>query len=877
MNFKEKLIEKRGFQEPSFASKSHQELYEQYFDYLGNVVKDENSILDFMRFSGQVYKYSFEEALYAHGQNPNSTFLAEFDQWKKIGRYPKAGSKAMKIMSYENGKIIKKNVFDVRQTEGKKYTFPSWEFEPKLLDTTLQMMGEGKGKPLIKGNAEEKVKQVCEMYYQGSGKGGEDLAIKCSSYILLEKLGLKVEEKDTSFAKELVGNVDFVTLMTQVTAMNQKLLHDMNQIKNEVQHKIVGQETFQTEEPKEQVEPQPKPKQDISHSDSHKTLSELFSSSYVSVREVDELLRTGGNEKDSALRICSFYKKNHSLEENAVFLQQEYRTGGKGLRIGNLEVSAWFNEDGICVAFGDTALKSRNNVVMTWETAAERIQDLLDNGQYLPKEKMEVVDEHEIKETAAKLWYLYQDHKDGIPKEWREESHGFPSDVVKISRRLSQPDTLNEIVHKLEKDMEDKENNFPRRWLRPQEVFQRVIDLQKEPLSFPVNEDLHYNYEKFITQDEIDAVIKRGSGISEGKFRIYSYFSHEHSTKEKADFLKDECGTVGSSLTDGFVMNSTKGMEITRGRLGNGDDTVNLSWSEVAKRIDRLMADGEYLSKEETDFLPEYEKRMLARQIYLFYYKQPTEIKPYPAPELELPGFHTAENVIRPMLEEPEKVTKFSDSMKNIYEKVEEDDIQYPQMKKAYEQIRAFQNGTYTLFPKSLTSIEQPMYAQKDDSLQLSFFEEEKKEKKPAVQSTKEKEKLPAFNENLLSSVLKYDRFMPTKKNEIEAYFMNHSAEEDRSNFLKKSYNKDYSLIELGEKKQMVGYHVEKNGLYIWEGNFMTRSAGTLYAWNQIEEKVRDLIDTKEYIEKPLEEEQKTNNDVAMKKRMAHMQRGMER
>lgn len=44
------------------------------------------------------------------------------------------------------------------------------------------------------------------------------------------------------------------------------------------------------------------------------------------------------------------------------------------------------------------------------------------------------------------------------------------------------------------------------------------------------------------SQEIIDAVLTRGSGISEGKMRIYEQFEKSLSAKENADFLKNEYG-----------------------------------------------------------------------------------------------------------------------------------------------------------------------------------------------------------------------------------------------------------------------------------------------------------------------------------------------
>lgn len=56
------------------------------------------------------------------------------------------------------------------------------------------------------------------------------------------------------------------------------------------------------------------------------------------------------------------------------------------------------------------------------------------------------------------------------------------------------------------------------------------------------------------SQEIIDAVLTRGSGVSEGKMRIYEQFEKSLSAKENADFLKNEYGWGGSYCAlPGFV------------------------------------------------------------------------------------------------------------------------------------------------------------------------------------------------------------------------------------------------------------------------------------------------------------------------------------
>ncbi len=100
-----------------------------------------------------------------------------------------------------------------------------------------------------------------------------------------------------------------------------------------------------------------------------------------------------------------------------------------------------------------------------------------------------------------------------------------------------------------------------------------------------------------LTDDEIiDRVLLRGSGFQGGKQRIVDFFSEEHTAKEKADFLKNEYGTGGSSVTftdnlSGFENHDSKGVSID---LYKTDKKINLSWAKVASSIETLIDNGKY-------------------------------------------------------------------------------------------------------------------------------------------------------------------------------------------------------------------------------------------------------------------------------------------
>ena len=78
--------------------------------------------------------------------------------------------------------------------------------------------------------------------------------------------------------------------------------------------------------------------------------------------------------------------------------------------------------------------------------------------------------------------------------------------------------------------------------LRDQTELLRTVDGQFEFL-----QDLAEEKTSASSQEMVDYVLRSGSGIQHGKFRIYSYFLQGHSRREQEEFLKEEYGMGGRS------------------------------------------------------------------------------------------------------------------------------------------------------------------------------------------------------------------------------------------------------------------------------------------------------------------------------------------
>ena len=121
-----------------------------------------------------------------------------------------------------------------------------------------------------------------------------------------------------------------------------------------------------------------------------------------------------------------------------------------------------------------------------------------------------------------------------------------------------------------------------------------------------------------ISQEDIDAVLTRGSGIYDGKYRIYEQYLKRDTHEANVAFLKDEYGIGGAyPAVSGRQLDENhdgKGIKISRGSIMHPDAEVLLSWKKIEKRIGELIATDQYLSQVEKEHYPKYRAEEEARR-----------------------------------------------------------------------------------------------------------------------------------------------------------------------------------------------------------------------------------------------------------------------
>ena len=330
----------------------------------------------------------------------------------------------------------------------------------------------------------------------------------------------------------------------------------------------------------------------------------------VSQEQLDHVLRLGGNEDNTRMVIAAAFQKQKSTEDIATLLQSTFH-GGNGFKTPEGELSVWYAVDGIHIAPGRSAEYVRSAQVIAWQDAAARISQLMDSGAYASNVELAEAGQHERMQLAQALWYLKHDLSD----EAREQGYlscmdtlrggGFPDETARLAEQLTNTDfreTLSGEFAQFYAAHEQDRSLLRFHYHKLENIWQSLRELSLPRREYSSEMAAVPELARFITEDEIDHALDRGSGVEGGKGRIYEYFTADHTGKEKAAFLKDEYGIGGHSHAVSGASHSdeshdSRGIVLKKAGCAN----VELSWTKVAARIDSLIQKERFLSPREKE------------------------------------------------------------------------------------------------------------------------------------------------------------------------------------------------------------------------------------------------------------------------------------
>ena len=334
--------------------------------------------------------------------------------------------------------------------------------------------------------------------------------------------------------------------------------------------------------------------------------SDMPSALSIPQEVVDEVLRVGGNTAHHRERIVAAFEKQKP--DTPDFLRSLLH-GGNGIVTDAGTFAAWYDETGIRISRGRAARHAPSAKLVSWQEAASRIGQLLEEGRFAANVELAGAEGYERFRLAEKLWYLRQDFSgkaiDGgyLPSLAKDGGRDFSEDTEWLAEKLTDPAFRTQLTGEYRQFLSDQRQRgdlLRFHFHRLDEILEALDDLDLPRRAFSSEMAEIPPVRQFITEDEIDANLAGGGLMSGSKGRIFAFFQQPYSDREREDFLKQEYGTGGRS----HALSNADGSDESHSGKGiryqkRDCPEVRLTWQKVAGRIAGLIRQGLYLTEQE--------------------------------------------------------------------------------------------------------------------------------------------------------------------------------------------------------------------------------------------------------------------------------------
>ena len=423
---------------------------------------------------------------------------------------------------------------------------------------------------------------------------------------------------------------------------------------------------------------------------------------------VDLILCTAGNEPNSAERVAVFYMREHPEQENIAFLRREFgMENGRGIEYEGRKYAAWFMEDGIRLAQGDSIRTGYSKTVVSWGLAAGRILGLLRAGIYLSAAELAQAPDKVLHEAMDALLMTARD----LTKEGRDmgllpqtlaihdQHKGYPEldeDMVAFAKTDGGLQMLAQEYHAF-LDAYYDDPSILRYRLSAYSTHRIGIilnDLPYEERHFDAQPSFLRQCKMFITQDEIDGFFL--CDHLDSRLAVYSHFCYPHTPEEHQKFIKGSFGEYSGGGRAGYQHTKTsKGLEYERDYNFKKYDTSHLTIPNVVKEYERLIAQKRFPGEDAIAKIPEYERGQLARTVYNGFYNAPDDVpRPYPKGA----DFYDAVPIIEKQLQDKAKAADMLAALTSRLDGMTDGDRYYDSVHRAKERLTEYVNGTFSLF-----------------------------------------------------------------------------------------------------------------------------------------------------------------------------------
>lgn len=507
--------------------------------------------LSFLRTASNTYKYNFSDQLLIFAQFPNAKAVAVFDVWsKKFGRKIREGEKGIGLIDDKKEYPRIKYVFDISQsspTQPKKQQPYIWELTEENHQEVAFLLSSDKNKSIenvLADTVENTVDEMIDDYINN---------------LLNEDSSIEPEK----FRQLVCNSVKYMALqrcgLDTSSYVDGDIFSSLNEFSNPKIIDILGE-----------------------------SISNI---SEQALRKVEQTVKTierrNQNERNNAQNKNDRWGRTSSVRIEHDILSDDNSGQDNWSKLhtrpGNIHISP--------------GSKRRGGYEGRWSLGST-------SSQVSQGEQANIVDESNRHIQADRPFDRGQrssGETDGAARSGDDGSRGGNRRTQ--SNRPDEVGTNDELNQSKSRGNSSEQSDIR---ITQANKSTKTAEENNSPAVFSFEQIGFFDFEASEQQSEIDkfvnAVLMKGTGTEDGKFRVNDFFSENHTEKEKIDFLKDEFGWYGRyTSSESLESQPSKGLTLTRTDKENPENNLNihLSWKEVVEHLDSMVSGKTYITEKD--------------------------------------------------------------------------------------------------------------------------------------------------------------------------------------------------------------------------------------------------------------------------------------
>ena len=519
--------------------------------------------LKFLDTASKNYKYSFNEQVLIYAQRPDAIACADIDTWnKRLHRWIKKGSKGIALLENKDGNDYLQHVFDISDTYdkfGRKVDI--WKLNKNFTDEIIEDLESSFGELEMKNNLSEAIISASYNMVEDNFQDYFNELKRMTDNSYLE--GIDDDNLSYYYRKLMSNSVAYMIMKRcDLDPLEYLEVSDFQEIVNFNTIDVVSSIGIATS--------------DISEN----ALREIYSTNLELNKKLKNKNQTFVDSKNQNYNVIKEIQNNKN--QDIVERSENYEYNLSQRR-------------GLSNTRPNNRGEGENKLNEIWQNEVE----ISNRTQESPMEQPN--NEGRITESSIGNRPVSEQTSNGISAEISRTEPGKREDEIRQSNVVGSND---EQLQKSSRRNGNEGLDLQLNLFTQNRTEQEQDNIIEEAV---VNENTPA---LFISGEEIEEILKVGSNIEHGKFRIYEHLTNPFNNEKAEDFLKNEYGLGGYSIENGWVDFSSKGIEITKGNLLNSNVKKLLNWNYVAKQINEYIKNDTYFTENEVNEYLKYQDIM---------------------------------------------------------------------------------------------------------------------------------------------------------------------------------------------------------------------------------------------------------------------------